>query len=47
MPPWPRPVSFAWRPLLSDGGGPIYAPGGADELDNALTMAARWLDPEE
>jgi len=33
--------------LLSDGVGPVYAPGQARELDNALTIAARWLDPEE
>jgi hypothetical protein len=33
--------------LLCDGGGPVYAPGRADALDDAFTMAGRWLDPEE
>jgi len=33
--------------LLSDGAGPVYAPGGAVALANALTMAARWLEAGE
>lgn len=33
--------------LLSDGAGPVYTPGKADALDNALAMAMRWLAPEE
>ena len=32
--------------LLSDGGGPVYAPGPTDALDSALAMARRWLEPE-
>jgi hypothetical protein len=33
--------------LLSDGAGPVYAPGRSDALDEALTVTRRWLDPEE
>jgi hypothetical protein len=33
--------------LLCDGVGPVYAPGHADALAQALTAAARWLDVEE
>jgi hypothetical protein len=33
--------------LVCDGAGPLYRPGETEALDNALTMAARWLDVEE
>ena len=33
--------------LLCDGVGPVYAPGRAGALAQALAAAARWLDVEE
>jgi hypothetical protein len=34
--------------LLRDGAGPVYVDGGRSRtLSAALTMAARWLDPED
>ena len=33
--------------LVCDGAGPVYRPEETEALDNALTMAARWLDVEE